>query len=346
MNPITTLSAEALLAIPLMEPERLFTGDAQQAKQEFRALAAIWHPDRRPDAGASEVFQHLSRLYEAAARKLRGGIWILPGRLSVRAADGAAYHIHYRKAREFELGRMFLGDRIVAYVVDKAHADLFQNALQVINRLPCANPRMAAEVQPALPEVVRQIETADSRVLVVRKTPDLVLLRDVLDHFSGRLDARHAAWIISSLLHLACYLDYARLAHNAIGADTGFISPPQHRSALLGGWWYTVRQGERMRAAPVTTLQYAPCEVIARKCGDIRTDLELIRALGRELLGDGTGARLAREKAAPPPMLDWLRFPAPRSALDDYHTWQRRVLTASFGERRFVKLDLSADDLY
>ena len=346
MNPITALSAETLLAIPLLEPERLFTGDAQQAKQEFRALAAIWHPDRRPETGTPEVFQHLSRLYDAAAQKLRGGLWNLPGQLRVHATDGATYHIYYRKMREFELGRMFLGDRIVAYVVDKAHSDLFQNALQAIERLPCANPQMAAEIQPALPDIIRHIETEDSRVLVVRKTPDLLLLRDILDHFNGRLDARQVAWILSSLLNLACYLDYARLAHNAIGVDTGFISPPQHRSALFGGWWYAVRQRERMHAAPAATLQYAPGEVITRKCGDIRTDLELIRALGRELLGDISGARLVREKAAPLPMLDWLRLPAPPSAIDDYHTWQHRVLTASFGERRFMKLDLSADDLY
>ncbi|MCC7220385.1 MAG: hypothetical protein IT490_06615 [Candidatus Contendobacter sp.] len=264
----------------------------------------------------------------------------------VHTTDGGAYHIHYRKMREFELGRMFLGDRIVAYVVDKDHSDLFQHALQVIERLPCANPRMAAEIRPVLPDIIRHLETEDSRVLVVRKTPDLLLLRDVLDHFNGRLDARQVAWILSSLLNLACYLDYARLAHNAIGVETGFISPPQHCCALLGGWWYAVRQGERMRAAPAATLQYAPSEVITRKCGDSRTDLELIRALGRELLGDISGARLMREKAAPPPMLDWLRLPAPQSAVDDYHTWQRQVLTASFGERRFVRLDLSVDDLY
>ena len=346
MNPITALSAEALLAIPLLEPERLFTGNVQQAKQEFRALAAIWHPDRRPEAGTAEVFQHLSRLYDAAVQKLRGGLWNLPGQLMVHTTDGGAYHIHYRKMREFELGRMFLGDRIVAYVVDKDHSDLFQHALQVIERLPCANPQMAAEIRPVLPDIIRHLETEDSRVLVVRKTPDLLLLRDVLDHFNGRLDARQVAWILSSLLNLACYLDYARLAHNAIGVETGFISPPQHCCALLGGWWYAVRQGERMRAAPAATLQYAPSEVITRKCGDSRTDLELIRALGRELLGDISGARLMREKAAPPPMLDWLRLPAPQSAVDDYHTWQRQVLTASFGERRFVRLDLSVDDLY
>ncbi len=68
-----------------------------------------------------------------------------------------------------------------------------------------------------------------------------------------------------------------------------------------------------MRAAPALTVQYAPFDVINHQRGDIRTDLELIRALGRELLGDVTGARLAREKAAPPPMIDWLRLPARRA---------------------------------
>ena len=346
MNTMTGLSAETLLAIPPTEPERLFTGDAEQAKREFRALAAIWHPDRRPVAGTTEVFQHLTRLYDAAVRKLRSGLWIMPGQLTIRASDGAVYQLHYRKARDFELGRMFLGDRIVAYVIDPAYSDLVENALQMIDRLPCANPQMAAEMQPALPDTVRRIETAGHRVLVLRKTPDLLLLGDVLDHFSGRLEARQVAWIISSLLNLACYLDYARLAHNAVLADTVFISPPQHRSALLGGWWYTVPQGQRLLALPATALEYAPSGVTRRQCGAIGTDLELIRALGRELLGDVTGARLIRDHAAPPPMLDWLRFPAPRSAIEDYHTWQHRVLTASFGPRRFVKLDLSADDLY
>ncbi len=346
MNNVTALSAEALLAIRPSEPERLFTGDEDTAKQEFRALASLWHPDRRPDAGITAVFQHLTRLYDAAVRKLRGGIWQTPGLLVLRATDGATYQIRYRREREFELGRLFVGSEIVAYVVAKEHADLFQNALQTIDRLPCANARMAAEVGRYLPESVRHFETEDGRVLVLRKTPDLVLLRDLLDHCGGRMDARHVAWIVSSLLNLACYLDYARLAHNAILADTWFVSPPQHTGALLGGWWYAVRQGERMRAAPAATVQHAPFDVMDRRRGDIRTDLELIRALGRELLGDAPGARLAREKAAPQPMLDWLRLPAGGSALRDYQIWMNRVLKDSFGKRRFVKLDVSAEDLY
>lgn len=346
MNDVTALSAEALLAIRPSEPERLFTGDEEIAKQEFRALASRWHPDRCPDAGTTGAFQHVNRLYDAAVRKLRGGIWQTPGLLVLRATDGATYKIRYRKEREFELGRLFVGSEIAAYVVAKEHADLFDNALQVIDRLPCADPRMAAEVGRCLPEIVRHFDTEEGRVLVLRKTPDRVLLRDLLDHCGGRLDAHHVAWIVSSLLNLACYLDYARLAHNAILADTWFVSPPQHAGALLGGWWYAVRQGERMRAAPAATVQYAPFEVLDRRRGDIRTDLELIRALGRELLGDATGLRLEREKAAPRPMLDWLRLPAGDSALRDYRIWMDRVLKDSFGKRRFVKLDVSVEDLY
>ena len=82
------------------------------------------------------------------------------------------------------------------------------------------------------------------------------------------------------------------------------------------------------------------------KCGDIRTDLELVRVVGRALLGDVSGARLARDKAAPPAMLDWLCLPASGAPLQEYQTWQGQVLKASFGERRFVRLDVSVNDLY
>ncbi|MCC9004548.1 MAG: molecular chaperone DnaJ, partial [Candidatus Competibacter sp.] len=109
MNDVTALSAEALLAIRLSEPERLFTGDKAVAHQEFRALAARWHPDRCPDAGTTGVFQHVNQLYDAAVRKLRGGIWQMPGLLVLRATDGATYKIRYRKERAFELGRLFVG---------------------------------------------------------------------------------------------------------------------------------------------------------------------------------------------------------------------------------------------
>ena len=153
MNDKIVLTAEALLAIGATEPERLFSADEATMKQQFRALAARWHPDRCPDTGTTEVFQHVSRLYEAALQKLRGGIWQTPGLLMIKATDGATYKIRYRKERAFELGRQFIAKEVVAYVIENDYADLFDNALAVIGRLPCADPRMAADINRYLPEV-------------------------------------------------------------------------------------------------------------------------------------------------------------------------------------------------
>ena len=339
-------SAATLLAIPPTEPERLVSGTPEILHQEFRKLAAIWHPDRCTQPEATEVFQHLNQLYDCACAKLRDGIWQTSGQLRLCARDGTMFQLRYHRERSFELGRQFLSDGFLTTLVEATYADLFQNALTMLDHLPCADPRMAAEITRCLPEIIRHFEIGGGPVLVLRKTPDLLSLRDVLDHHGGRMDARHVAWILSTLLNLACYLDYAGIVHNAISSESYFISPQAHRGALLGGWWYAVSQGKPLHAAPALTLQYAPAEIMSHRCGDHRTDLELIRALGRELLGDISGARLAQEKAAPPPMIDWLRLPSGACALDDYHTWQSQVLPASFGERRFVPLDLTRQDLY
>jgi hypothetical protein len=79
---------------------------------------------------------------------------------------------------------------------------------------------------------------------------------------------------------------------------------------------------------------------------DFRTDLELVRAIGRELLGDITGVRLARDSAAPRAMIDWLRLPASDDPIEEYRTWRTQVLHDSFGARRFVELPLTQSDIY
>src|SRR5438270_350694 len=93
---------------------------------------------------------------------------------------------------------------------------------------------------------------------------------------------------------------------------------------------------DAMRAQMAPCLP-APPDTLAARRADIRLDLELIRGIGRALLGDETGSRLARAGTAPRPLVDWLRGPASATALGDYELWGS-VLEASFGARRFVKL--------
>jgi len=343
-----TLSAAALLAIPVHAPERLFSGSADDIKQTWRLLAMKWHPDRNASADAHAVFQHIRCLFDGAGERIDRGVCPTPGRLQLNAVDGNAYEINYLRHRSFELGSLYLSATVATFVVDLAHADLVERAERTVAGLDFGTERMREQIAPHLPAYpfVGAFRTTDAYVIVMRKTPDLLLLRDVLDHFGGRMDPRHVAWTISSLLNLCCYFGHAGVVHNALSPDTCFISPQAHSVAVLGGWWYAARSGETMTAAPAGTLEWAPHDLLATKRADLRTDLELVRAIGRELLGDIGGMRLARESLAPRAMIDWLRLPASGDPIDEYRTWRTQVLHDSFGARRFAELPLTQSDIY
>jgi hypothetical protein len=344
----STLSAAALLAIPEDRPERLFKGSVDDVKKAYRQLAMKWHPDRNRDAGAAAVFQHIGRMAEKAEARIALGDWPCRGMLRLAALDGKAYEINYLRRHRFELGAMYVASSVVAFEVDRAHADLVQNAERAIKDFHYADDRMRAQIAPHLPAFpfAGAFQTATAYVIVMRKSPDLLLLRDVLDHFDGRLDPRHVAWVLSSLLNLCCYFQHAGITHNALSPDTCFISPVEHSVAVPGGWWYAAGSGERMVAAPAHTLEWAPHDLLATRQADVRTDLELVRAIGRELLGDITGTRLGRESTAKQAMVNWLRLPASDNAIEEYRTWREQVLHDSFGARRFAELPLTQSELY
>jgi len=343
-----TLSAAVLLAMPEDRPERLFKGSLVDIKKAYRLLAMKWHPDRSGDPGALAVFQHIQRIYEQAEQRIALGDWPGPGTLRVAASDGKAYEINYLRRRRFELGSLYVAGSVAAFVVERDHADLVRHAERMIQGLRFADDRMRTQVAGLLPAYpfAGSLQTEDAYVIVMKKTPGLLLLRDVFEHFHGRLDPRHVAWIVSSLLNLCCYFQHAGITHNALSPDTCFISPTQHSVAILGGWWYAARIGEPMVAAPAATLEWAPHDLLVSRRADIRIDLELVRAIGRELLGDITGSRLARESDAPPAMIDWLRLPATDDPIGEYRTWRTRVLHDSFGARRFAELPLTQSDIY
>jgi len=330
------MNAATILAIPLTEPERLFSKPGTY-KDEFRALAKQWHPDY---GGDPVVFDRIVKLHDAAAEKVSKGEWHTPGLLEVDTAT-KHYRIRYDKKHTTETGELYIARTIVAHAVKTDFADLAHAAEKIMNRFEYASDRMEREVSRYLPTVRASYEAANRRFIVMKKTEDLVLLRDLMEHVGGRVDPKHVAWIISSLLNLACYFEYADIVHNAIGTDTYFISPPLHGGTLLGGWWYACETGGRMTAVPARTSRLAPPDVMVNKRADPRTDLALIRATGRELLGDPVGTKLD----CPAPMSRWLRLASTGSARADYAQWQD-VLKESFGPRRFTEMKIKAGDIY
>jgi len=346
---LSKMTAVQILAI--REPERLFSGEESALKKEYRHLAFLWHPDRCRDAIAREVLPHVNGLYRSAREKLDRGDWQTPGLLTLSDTAGKEYRVRFRIRRTFELGEMLIGDSVVTFLVEAGHKNFFDNAVRRIGNFLFASDAMKQEVSRYLPRMKKLFETRDGRfVMVLEKDPGLLLLRDVLDHYTAvGLPAdwsRHVAWIQSTLHNLCCYLEYAGLAHNDISPDTYFVSPSGHYGALLGGWWYSERIGERLSGVTARTFSLMPADVKAGRIADPRVDLELVRSVGRELLGDVSGMRLLSTRPAPEPMLNWLRLPGSGNAREDYRQWREHVLIDSFGPRRFVEMMLKAEDLY
>jgi hypothetical protein len=331
-------TADSLLAIPPGEPERLF-GKPELISAMYRALALRWHPDH---AGRDDVFRHLVALKAEADRHAAAGLWSTPGMLEI-----GGRRIRHFRSFPFELGRAYLGNSLVAYVVEPDYADLAARAEESLHALGLENERMRAAMAPRLPMLRAAFDGGQGRrVLVLEKPPGTVRLRDLIDHRGGKLDPRHVAWTISELLNIACYLGvYRKLVHLDLSPDTLLIAPSQHVVIVMGGWFYATAANSPLVAVSARTERSMPASMLTSGVALPAIDLELIRAVGREALGDPAGTRLATDPAIPHALADWLRMPGSGDPVADYRRWST-VLTESFGARRFVELRVEASDIY
>jgi hypothetical protein len=359
MRNVLNITAAQILSIKEIEPERLFSNNIADLKLEYKTLAKKWHPDHNAgDEFAGKVFAHINVLHANAERWLEQGKWMEPdikieqeepNVLVLRAIDDnekPIKRIRYLKHVPFELGEVYIGNTVIAYVVESKYIELFENACNIISGIEYPNDRIKNDIEKYLPKIATTFLTADKLVMVVNKNPDLLRLRDVLDHFNGKLDPKHVCWIQNTLHNLVCFLQLSGLTHNSISPDDYYVDIKNHSGALLGGWWFSAKSRGPITVLTERSKHYAPPDIIRSKIVDSRLDLELIKATGREILGDITGMQLPADPTIPQPMVSWLLRPTCGDAVHDYKKWANTVLPASYGERRFVKLDLTASDIY
>lgn len=338
-------SAAQILAIPENAPEKLFSGELAKAQAEFHQLGRKWHPDCNFDLSAGVVFQHINQLYKNAREAIKNNDWRGAGELMLIKSGDLARSVSFQKSETFELGEVYIGKTAVVYCIKREFADLFENAKKRIADFRFANPRMKNEVAKYLPAAPKYFSTADFLIMLLPKNEDLVLLEDLRIFCGGKIDAKHAAWIQSSLQNLACYFDYANIVHNDIAPANYFVSPKNHTGCLLGGWWYSQTIGQRLKALPNRTIKLAPPDVMRRKTADSRVDLELVKATGREILGDAEGSRLRRDKNIPAAFANWVNGATSGEAVTDYKLWNY-ALEMSFGKKRFVEMNVDSAAVY
>jgi len=325
-------TAEALLALTPDEAHLLFPGDAEWIARRFRALARDWHPDRNRAPGATAVFAHIAALHEAAIARRVGS------ERRFNTSDGRTFRLRWRRRHGGPLSEILVGDRFVAHVVPRDLDDLAARA--AVFRPRFADDGMRAEMARCLPRPVAALETAEGRVFVERKRSDALLLADLAA--LGPVDPRHAAWIATRLVNIACWLQWSGIAHGAIGPETLLVSPARHSVALTGPFLCAGSFGTAPAALPGRTLDALPRYAAPGAVLDARLDPELVRLTLRELLGDPAGTRLAADRDFPRPFATWLLTPG-QGAQADFGSWER-AREASFGRRRFIpwNVDIAA----
>jgi hypothetical protein len=328
------LSLQGPQILAIARPEGLFPGDPEQAKKLHRELAKRWHPDVNPGMPVQEVIAHINELYRVTLDKLTSEQWEGPMTLELQTKSGPLV-IQTLASSTFPLGQTVVCAEALYYLISATHQEYFAQAVKVPSHFMYAGDAMRKEFSRYLPNITRTTTLKDGRLLLqVAKTRDLIRLRDILTNV-GPLDPKHVAWMVSSLLNLACYFSYAGIVHHDISPDTYFISPEFHSGALLGGWWYVRHSGDPVKVVPKRTYDAMPFTAKTHKVASTWTDLELIRVTARESLAhDG-----------PKPMMAWLHKTNTRSAREQYEEWTG-VLKESFGPRRFVKWDLTNDQVY
>jgi hypothetical protein len=325
-----------------------FSGQPETLKKEFHEVAKIWHPDTSKHPDAVAVFMKINAFYKNLEDEMKRGIWVCNRVLFIQdKLTNIINKYDFHSCDGFELGRFYIGNTHVVYVCESN--ELTENAIKNFGLFKFSSDRMKGEISRHLPTLDCVVTFKDSKktVIVIKKTEDQLLLRDVMRFVTynkhplaekGLINSVCIPWILSSLYNLACYMSWAKITHNDISPDTCFISTHHHSISILGGWWYSVPLDSEIKYVPKRTFHLMPHKVKINKKSLAWTDLECIRAIGRELLGATVDPKLK-------PLWDWLNLPSTGVALDDYEQW-RKIVDQCYGIRKFIKIELDQKDLY
>lgn len=344
---VKSLTASDILAISLDRPERLFTID--NLITEIRTLRSIWHPDRSKDPLAEQIFKRIQDLHKLAEERIANNTWDGPAKLSFKSVDGkTSFNFKYRRVTDIDIGKMYVGLTKLMYVIEPAYEDLFRNGIKMIENIKYPAEKFEKQFKRQMPNIIKVVNANIGFVVVMEKTEELVLLKDLLDYLpNNKMDAKHMAWIVSTLSNLTCFLEMNNIAHGAITPSNFWISPEHHSGVLLGGWWYARPANEKLIALPSETLSILPSSIFTDKLAKTSYDRMLIKAIGLECMGDKThtGSTLLKDSTVPATVLNWLRSPSSVSAIEDYSKWSK-ARDDGFGPRKFVELVVDVNKIY
>lgn len=345
------MNAQDILALKKIDASTLFSGDEKSVKRLYRKLIMDWHPDHNSSDQARDVFGHLTELKNAALGKLgavKPRAELLMSKAFMKSGPGLSggFNFKYLVNRTADLGDVYIGKSSLAYEIPDGFDDIAGAERNRLQNFKFADAAMEKEIKRFLPKQREYWDLGHNGIVSVIERPvEYLLLADLINHYNGQLPAVHVAWIVSSLMNMACYLKWAGICHGAVSPSNILVSPKWHSIMLVGGWGFATEFGKRPLALPERTTSILPKLVVSGTPVDEKVDLQLIRATAQDLLGCPGGGGLHMNADVPVAMREWLLLPPADGAFKDYAGWSA-CLDKSYGKRKFVEMNVTPADVY
>lgn len=308
----------------------LFSNDIDKCKEEYKILSKQWHPDRNID-DTSDVFIKITKLYKRAVNMIKSGTWEKTNYIEIKTNSSKTLAINYLSSFKFEIGMCYVCKENIIYVFDEDKEKYYFNALKRIESIKYSDKKMEKNFSKLMPKVHSTYKTLEGRCcLVLSKPKDVVLLKDVFEYFEGSIDDKHVAWIISRLINIACFLKTNNIVHNGININNCFVSLENHLVYLFGGWWYATKEDEKMFGTTKEIFNVMPISSKQSKKSNSATDIELIKLLGRYLLGE-------KNSKVPKEVTEFLNSGSSENPFKEFKKWDNSLIKA-YKKRKFIKI--------
>ena len=331
---------EANKILSIVKCGDLFPCDEDKIKTKYKELVKEWHPDTNSNPEASNVFAKINELYNRALKLLKNGQWEKTNYILISKTDGKKIALNYDTYFNFELGTCYVTRTKLIYLLDNDKEKYYNNAIHRINNLQYKDKKMEEDLSRFFPKIYQTFKTINGEYgIVLEKTEDVYPLKNVFEYFNGKIDDRHVAWIISRLCNLTCYLKYSGLVHNCINLNNCFVSPKYHSILLLGGWWYSTKEDENMIGTTKDIFSIMSVSAKSSKKSQVLTDLESVKLLGRQLLGETNCRKLSLDSSIPKPFINFLIGGSGDNSYEEFTKWDK-ALSDSYGKRKFINMEI------
>lgn len=318
----------------------LFPYGEDEVKSKYKELVKEWHPDTNSNPDALNVFTKITELYDRASELLENGQWEKTNYILISKDNGKKIVLNYDTYFDFELGTCYVTKTKIVYILGEDKEKYYNNAIQRINSIRYKDKKMEDDLSRFFPKIYQTFKTTSGEYVIVFDKPEGVYpLKNVFEYFGEKIDDRHVAWIISRLCNLTCYLKFNGLVHNGININNCFVSPKDHSILLIGGWWYTTKEDERMIGTTKDIFSIMSVSSKESKKSSSLTDLESVKLLGRQLLGETNCRKLSLDNSIPKPFIIFLTGGSCNNSYEEFTKWDK-ALEDSYGKRKFINMEI------